>query len=105
MVTMRSITETELDAALKALSSAQRREIVRALSARSDESGKTCCGIGEVCACRISERLGLAPSTISHHMALLREAGLVRARKEGTWVYYSLDRDRLREIARAIAEL
>jgi ArsR family transcriptional regulator len=58
-----------------------------------------------VCACTISERLGLAASTISHHMALLREAGLVHARKQGTWVYYSLDRARLREVARAIAEL
>jgi len=56
---------------------------------------KTCCGAAEVCACRFAERLGLSAATISHHMTILREAGLVAARKEGTWVYYRLDADAL----------
>lgn len=105
MTVVEALTEVDLDAALKALASAQRREIVRILSEQTSASGKACCAIDEACACKLSERLGLAASTISHHMSLLREAGLVRARKQGTWVYYSLDRARLREVARAIAEL
>lgn len=104
MAVLHALTEAELDAALKALASAQRREIVRIL-AESRDAGTACCAIDEVCACKISERLGLAASTVSHHMALLREAGLVRARKDGTWVYYSLDRTRLEQVARAIADL
>lgn len=99
-----ALTKPELDAALKALASAHRRKIVRIL-AESRDAGKTCCSIDEVCACTISERLGLAASTVSHHMLVLREAGLVHARKEGTWVYYSLDRTRLEQVAQAIADL
>ena len=45
---------------------------------------------GELCACQIIDVLGLAPSTISKHMSVLRQAGLVRGRKQGKWMYYSL---------------
>lgn len=43
---------------------------------------------GELCACQLIELVGLAPSTVSKHLALLRDAGLVESRKEGRWVYY-----------------
>ena len=45
---------------------------------------------GELCACQIIELLGLAPSTVSKHLAILRQAGLVEGRKEGRWMYYRL---------------
>jgi len=45
---------------------------------------------GEVCACHIIELLALAPSTVSKHMAILRQAGLVEARKDGRWMHYRL---------------
>ena len=48
---------------------------------------------GELCVCQIIEMLGLAPSTVSKHMSILRQAGLVRARKQGRWMYYSLAGD------------
>jgi len=44
----------------------------------------------ELCACQVIEVLGLAPSTVSKHMTILRQAGLVQARKEGQWMYYCL---------------
>lgn len=44
----------------------------------------------ELCACQVIEVLGLAPSTVSKHMTILRQAGLVRARKDGRWMHYSL---------------
>jgi len=47
-------------------------------------------GDGELCVCQIIEMLGLAPSTISEHMAVLHRAGLVEARKEGRWIHYRL---------------
>jgi len=45
---------------------------------------------GELCVCQLIEMLGLAPSTVSKHMSILRQARLVQARKEGRWMYYSL---------------
>ena len=43
---------------------------------------------GELCVCQIIEMLQLAPSTVSKHMSVLQQAGLVEARKEGRWHYY-----------------
>ena len=48
---------------------------------------------GELCACMILEKFEMSQSTLSHHMKLLCECGLVRGRKEGKWTYYSLDTD------------
>jgi len=45
---------------------------------------------GELCVCQITELLGLAMSTVSKHLSILYQAGLVNARKEGRWMYYSL---------------
>ena len=45
---------------------------------------------GEVCVCQIAELTGLALSTVSKHLSILYQAGLVNARKEGRWMYYSL---------------
>jgi ArsR family transcriptional regulator, arsenate/arsenite/antimonite-responsive transcriptional repressor len=94
-----------LDAAFKALASSQRREILRILSDSTPEPGKTCCAEDELCGCKLSERLGLAESTISHHMSVLREAGLVTARKDGVWVYYSVRRDVLRSVTEELSRL
>lgn len=91
-----------LDEVFKALASAQRREILRILGEVTPDPGKTCCAPDEVCACKLSDRLGLVPSTISHHMNVLRGAGLVDARRDGQWVYYTLKRGPL---ARAVDEL
>ena len=44
----------------------------------------------ELCACQVIEILELAPSTVSKHMTILRQAGLVQARKEGRWMYFCL---------------
>ena len=45
---------------------------------------------GELCVCQIMELLGLAPSTVSKHLNILHQAGLVESRKEGRWIYYRL---------------
>lgn len=45
---------------------------------------------GEMCVCQIVEMLGLAPSTVSKHLDILYQAGLIESRKEGRWVYYRL---------------
>ena len=45
---------------------------------------------GELCVCQIVELLGLATSTVSKHMSILKQARLVESRKEGRWMYYRL---------------
>lgn len=47
----------------------------------------------ELCVCRIIELLQLAPSTVSKHLAILRQAGLIESRKEGRWMHYRLPDD------------
>ena len=53
---------------------------------------------GEMCACRILDELDIAQPTLSHHMKLLKDAGLVKARKQGRWMHYSMDRSMLESI-------
>lgn len=105
VVSPSQMAEQELDAVLKALASAQRRSIIALLAQADTEAHKSCCASDEVCACKLVDRLGLAPSTISHHMAVLRSAGLVSARKDSTWVYYTLRREVLRAAAAVIESL
>lgn len=45
---------------------------------------------GELCLCDLTEGLGLSASTVSNHMAILKRAGLVEARKEGRWMHFRL---------------
>lgn len=45
---------------------------------------------GELCLCDLTEALALSPSTVSSHMAILKRAGLVEARKEGRWTHFRL---------------
>ena len=44
----------------------------------------------ELCVCQVTEMLDLAPATVSRHMSILQNAGLVESRKKGRWVYYRL---------------
>jgi ArsR family transcriptional regulator, arsenate/arsenite/antimonite-responsive transcriptional repressor len=50
---------------------------------------------GEVCVCDFIEPLGKSQGTISHHLKILGEAGLVHGDRRGKWVWYSLDRAQL----------
>ena len=62
----------------------------------------------ELCACQVTELLGVSGATASRHMGLLVRAGVVASRKEGRWVYYRLDREAaaplFRWLEKAIAE-
>ena len=48
---------------------------------------------GERCACEILEDLQIGQSTLSHHMKILCDSRLVDGRREGKWMYYSLNKD------------
>lgn len=69
------------------------REFLAITKALSDESrvrALMALAGGELCVCQIIELLGLAPSTVSKHIAILHQAGLVETRKDGRWIYYRL---------------
>ncbi|HPE91949.1 MAG: metalloregulator ArsR/SmtB family transcription factor [Thermovirgaceae bacterium] len=73
--------ETAMDALLnfiKALADIQRVRIIYALSE------------GELCLCSLQEILELSPSTVSRHVSVLKQAGLVVSRREGKWRYFRL---------------
>ena len=64
--------------------------ITKALADRKRVRALMLLGQGELCLCQIIEMLGLAPSTVSKHMAILRQARLVETSKRGRWIYYRL---------------
>jgi len=60
---------------------------------------------GEACVCELQGSLDMAQSLLSHHLRVLREAGLVRDRRDGRWIHYSLVPDVLREAEEGLASL
>ncbi|MBI5836779.1 MAG: winged helix-turn-helix transcriptional regulator [Candidatus Eisenbacteria bacterium] len=69
-----------LELALKAAADPTRTRILRLLEP------------APLCVCQIQAVLGLAPSTVSKHLTILKLAGLVADRREGRWIHYALDR-------------
>jgi ArsR family transcriptional regulator len=60
---------------------------------------------GERCVCDLETALELQQSRLSYHLAVLRNAGVITARKQGRWVYYSVCPDALEELASVLGEL
>ena len=52
---------------------------------------------GEKCACRLLEGMSITQPTLSHHMKILCDSGIVTGRKEGKWMYYSISEDGLKK--------
>ena len=100
-----SLADADTDRVFKALASRPRREILSLLASSAGTADERCCSPNEVCACVLSERLGLGAPTVSHHMKSLMEAGLVVSEKRGLWVYYRLLPHALRELAEALVAL
>lgn len=59
----------------------------------------------EACVCNLTEPLGLTQPTVSHHLRILTDAGIIRREKRGTWAWYSIEDetwDRLAPVMRGI---
>lgn len=78
---------------LKALGDPNRLRIVELLWAGDEQ-----------CACNLLAELEISQPTLSHHMAALRDAGIVRASKDGRWMHYRLDHDVLDAIAALLGQ-
>ena len=57
---------------------------------------------GEACVCDLNDAFALSQPTISHHLKVLHEAGLLDRTKRGVWVYYAVRRDALTDLAALI---
>ena len=60
---------------------------------------------GEKCACKLLDALNISQPTLSHHMKILCDAGIVSGRKEGKWMHYSICCESAKEISRILQEL
>jgi ArsR family transcriptional regulator, arsenate/arsenite/antimonite-responsive transcriptional repressor len=61
--------------------------------------------LGERCVCDLTDAMDAAQSRLSFHLKVLKESGLVTDRREGRWMYYTLNPDALAEIADVIESL
>lgn len=62
-------------------------------------------GHGEHCVCDVGDMLGVSTALVSHHLRTLRASGLLRERRSGRWVYYSLDIERIADLREALLGL
>jgi len=51
---------------------------------------------GELCACKILEEFNITQPTLSYHMKILSESGLIDSRKDGVWMKYTINKDNLK---------
>src|SRR5690348_9453655 len=91
-----ALSDTEavdLARGFKALGDPVRLRLLSLIAARSG---------GEVCVCELTDAFSLTGPTISHHLRVLREAGLVDCQRRGTWVYYWVVPDALAALSRLL---
>jgi len=81
---------------LKALADPARIRIVSMIAAHTGQ---------EACVCDLQEPLGLSQSTVSHHLKVLANAGLLTRTQRGSWAYYRLIPGALDHVAKLVAEL
>lgn len=79
----------------KALGDPTRVRLVSLIGARED---------GEACVCELTDAVELAQPTVSHHLRLLVDAGLISREQRGRWAYYRIVDGAMRRVARALAD-
>ncbi|MBF6172337.1 ArsR/SmtB family transcription factor [Nocardia blacklockiae] len=84
----------ELAGVFKALSDPVRLRLLSAIAARSGR---------EACVCDVSDGFDVSQPTISHHLKVLREAGLLTSERRASWVYYRVVPDALQRLSRVLA--
>jgi ArsR family transcriptional regulator len=94
---LRTRATRQFTALFKALGDETRLEMVGLLATQ----GK------ELCVCELESHFALSQPTVSHHLRILREAGIVSAERRGTWVYYTLEpavREKCSSFAKLLGE-
>lgn len=85
------MTREEVSLICKAMSDPNRLKIIEMLTG------------GENCGCKLLEELQVTQPTLSHHMKVLGDCGLVLSRREGKWSYYSINCEKFKEYKEYIA--
>lgn len=95
MKAVRRMNKNNIDSVLmfKALADETRRQIVEMLAG------------GELYACRIQENFCITQPTLSYHMKILTDSGLVNGKREGAWIRYSLNRKGFESLCSAMKEI
>jgi ArsR family transcriptional regulator len=88
-------TREQMVAAFKALADPTRLDIFRLIAVQE----------APLCACDVVDRFDLTQPTISHHLKVLREAGLITVSRRGVWAYYAADPRGLALLQGSLAEL
>ncbi|GAA1194843.1 ArsR/SmtB family transcription factor [Pseudonocardia alaniniphila] len=83
-----------LAAALRAIADPTRLRLLSLIGAHAG---------GEACVCDLTGEFDLSGPTISHHLKVLREAGLITGERRGTWIYYRVVRDTLAALSQALS--
>lgn len=92
--TLGAVEAATLSDGFSALSDPTRLRILNMLAAAPE---------GEICVCEFVAPLGRSQPTISHHLKLLSDAGLVSGQRRGKWSWYSINRERLEQLRAALA--
>lgn len=79
---------------LKAIADPTRLQLISLINGSSES---------ESCACNLTGPLGLSQPTVSHHLKVLAEAGLIEGDKRGTWVWYRVNQERWKQVADIVA--
>lgn len=83
----------QLSALLKAIADPTRIQLISYINASNNS---------EACVCNLTEPLALTQPTVSHHLKVLTDAGLIEREKRGTWVWYTVNQDRWQQIAKLL---
>ncbi len=81
-------------------------EIVKMLKALADPNRLTILemiGNDELCSCKLLENMDISQPTISHHLRILSESGLIIGRKDAQWIHYSINKEKLAMVRRYLA--
>ncbi len=81
----------QLATLLKAIADPTRLQLISYINASNNS---------EACVCNLTEPLALTQPTVSHHLKVLTEAGLIEREKRGTWVWYKLNQDRWQQLSK-----
>ncbi|MEI6428924.1 MAG: metalloregulator ArsR/SmtB family transcription factor [Pseudanabaena sp. ELA607] len=84
----------QLAALFRVLSEPARLQMLSLIAAQPNQ---------EVCACELVESLGLSQPTISHHLKVMYEAGLLAKERRGTWIYYRIVQEQLASLKNLLA--
>lgn len=83
---------------MEKLQYAEKAEIFKVLSDSNRLQIIDMLSCGEMCVCKILEKFDITQPTLSHHLKVLADNGIVTSRKEANWIHYKLNDEKMKEI-------